>query len=134
MPLKTEIDYIRLYLEIEQTRLRDRLEIVFAIEPEALDAAVPNLMLLPLCEGAIANGASVRPGRARVEIRARLDGGEVRIDVREGPRRPRPARAPPGRSTSPSSARRGGASSSFTRSRTRSRARGPPRAGTRSLL
>ncbi len=85
VPLKTEIDYIRLYLEIEQTRLRDRLEIVFAIEPEALDAAVPNLMLLPLCEGAIANGASVRPGRARVEIRARLDGGEVRIDVREAP-------------------------------------------------
>ncbi len=85
VPLKTELEYIRLYLQIEQTRLRDRLEVVFAIETEALDAAVPNLVLLPLCEGAIANGASVRPGRSRVEIRAWLDGGEVRIEVRESP-------------------------------------------------
>ncbi|HWZ85659.1 MAG TPA: histidine kinase [Thermoanaerobaculia bacterium] len=83
VPLKTELEYIRLYLQIEQTRLRDRLEVVFAVEPEALDAAVPNLVLLPLCESAIANGASVRPGRARVEIRARLDGGSIRIDVSE---------------------------------------------------
>ena len=85
VPLKTELDYIRLYLQIEQTRLRDRLEVVFAIEPEALDAAVPNLVLLPLCESAIANGASVRPGRARVEIRARIEDAQVRIDVREAP-------------------------------------------------
>lgn len=83
VPLKTELEYIRLYLQIEQTRLRDRLEVVFAIEPEALDAAVPNLVLLPLCESAIANGVSVRPGKARVEIRARLEEGCVRIEVHE---------------------------------------------------
>ncbi len=83
VPLKTELEYIRLYLQIEQTRLRDRLEVVFAIEPEALDAAVPNLILLPLCESAIANGASVRPGGARVAIRARLEDATVRIEVHE---------------------------------------------------
>jgi two-component system LytT family sensor kinase len=85
VPLETELDYIRLYLQIEQTRLRDRLEVAFAIEPEALDAAVPNLVLLPLCEGAIANGASARPGRARVEIRARRDGLDLRLEVDEAP-------------------------------------------------
>jgi two-component system LytT family sensor kinase len=83
VPLKTELEYIRLYFQIEQTRLRDRLEVVFAIEPEALDAAVPNLFLLPLCESAIANGASVRPGKARVDIRARLEEGSIRIEVHE---------------------------------------------------
>ena len=85
VPLETELDYIRLYLQIEQTRLRDRLEIAYLIEPEALDAAVPNLVLLPLCEGAIANGASRRPGRARVEIRAQRDGHDLRLDVDEAP-------------------------------------------------
>ena len=85
VPLETELDYIRLYLQIEQTRLRDRLEVVFAIEPETLEAAVPNLVLLPLCEGAIANGASRRPGRARVEIRARRDGLDLRLEVDEAP-------------------------------------------------
>jgi hypothetical protein len=85
VPLETELDYIRLYLQIEQTRLRDRLEVAFAIEPDALDAAVPNLVLLPLCEGAIANGASRRPGRARVEIRARRDGLDLCLEVDEAP-------------------------------------------------
>ena len=85
VPLKTELEYIRLYLQIEQTRLKDRLAVVFAIEPEALDAAVPNLVLLPLCESAIANGVTVRPGGARVEIRARIDGERLRIQVAEAP-------------------------------------------------
>ena len=94
VPLKTELEYIRLYLQIEQTRLQDRLEVVFAIEPEALDAAVPNLILLPLVEGAIANGVSVRPGGARVEIHARLEPDALRLEVRER-RRSTPARLRP---------------------------------------
>ena len=85
MPLKTELEYIRLYLQIEQTRLQDRLEVSFAIEPEALDAAVPNLLLLPLVEGAIANGVSVRPGGARVGILARLEPDTLRLEVRAAP-------------------------------------------------
>jgi two-component system LytT family sensor kinase len=83
VPLKTELEYIRLYLQIEQTRLQDRLEVQFSIDPDALDAAVPNLILLPLIEGAIANGVSVRPGRARIGIYARPDSGELRLTVRE---------------------------------------------------
>jgi LytS/YehU family sensor histidine kinase len=81
--LKTELEYIRLYLQIEQTRLHDRLEVQFSIDPDALDAAVPNLILLPLIEGAIANGVSVRPGRARIGVQARPDADELRLTVRE---------------------------------------------------
>jgi two-component system LytT family sensor kinase len=88
VPLKTELEYIRLYLQIEQTRLQDRLEVVFAIEPDALDAAVPNLILLPLVESAIANGVSVRPGRARVAIHARLEPDALRLEVHESPSDP----------------------------------------------
>lgn len=83
VPLKTELEYIRLYLQIEQTRLQDRLEVEFDIDPEVLDAAVPNLILLPLIESAIANGVSVRPGRARIEIHARPDGGDLHVSVHE---------------------------------------------------
>jgi hypothetical protein len=96
VPLKTELEYIRLYLQIEQTRLQDRLEVRFAIAPEVLNAAVPNLILLPLAESAIANGISVRPGRAVIEIRARPENGELRLEVREAatePGSPAPADA-----------------------------------------
>jgi two-component system LytT family sensor kinase len=83
VPLRTELEYVRLYLQIEQTRLEDRLEVRFDLAPEALNAMVPNLILLPLAESAISNGAAVRPGRARVEIHARAEGGSLRIDVVE---------------------------------------------------
>lgn len=89
VPLKTELEYIRLYLQIEQTRLRDRLEVRYAVEPEALDAAVPNLILLPLAESAIANGISLRPGRATIEIRAWPENGELRLEVHEEAAEPR---------------------------------------------
>jgi len=83
--LKSELEALRVYLQIEQTRLRDRLEVVFSIEPDALDAAVPNLLLLPLCESAIANGASSRPGGARVEVLARVGNDELLVEIREEP-------------------------------------------------
>src|SRR4029453_15394111 len=68
-----------------QRGLRHPLGVVFSIEPEALDAAVPNLVLLPLCEGAIANGVSARPGGGRIEIRARLVDASLHVAVRETP-------------------------------------------------
>ncbi len=83
VPLQTELEYIRLYLQLEQTRLGERLEVGFAVEPEALEAAVPNLVLLPLVESAIANGVAARAGGGRVEVRARVEPGGLRLDVRE---------------------------------------------------
>ena len=83
VPLRTELDYIRLYLQIEQTRLQDRLDVRYAIAPEVLNAAVPNLILLPLAESAIANGISLRSGRAVIEIRAWAENGELRLEVHE---------------------------------------------------
>ena len=88
VPLKTELEYIRLYLQIEQTRLRDRLAVSFAIDPGALEAAVPNLILLPLIESAIANGVSVRPGKAHITIQAWPDADELRVAVHENPAEP----------------------------------------------
>ncbi len=85
VPLRKELEYIRLYLQIEQTRLRDRLEVSFEIQPEALDAAVPNLLLLPLVEGAIASGVAGQAVGVRVQIFARLDPDALRLEVRSTP-------------------------------------------------
>jgi hypothetical protein len=85
VPLKTELEYIRLYLQIEQTRLSDRLEVTFAIDPGAHEAPVPNLILLPLIESAIANGVSLRPGKTHVAIHAKPVSDELRITVQENP-------------------------------------------------
>jgi signal transduction histidine kinase len=73
-PLKEELDFLSKYLEIEQTRFRDRLTVVFDVRPDVLDALVPNLILQPLVENSIKHGIGPRPTPGRIEICARRAG------------------------------------------------------------
>jgi two-component system LytT family sensor kinase len=80
VPLSTELDFVERYLEIEQIRFEDRLEVRFDIAPQTLDAEVPNLILQPLVENAIRHG--IVPERtALIRICAQLTGGKLLLQV-----------------------------------------------------
>jgi two-component system LytT family sensor kinase len=79
--LKDEIEFLGRYVEIEQTRFGDRLSVDFQIEPETLDAEVPNLILQPLVENAIRHGVARRSGPGRVIVRARRAAGRLELVV-----------------------------------------------------
>ena len=81
--LKEELDFLSKYLEIEQTRFRDRLTVVFDVQPDTLDALVPNLILQPLVENSIKHGIGPKPTPSRVEIGARRAGGMLELEVRD---------------------------------------------------
>ena len=81
--LKDELDFLSKYLEIEQTRFRDRLTVVFDVHSDTLDALVPNLLLQPLVENAIKHGIGPRPTPGQITVRARRAGAMLELDVQD---------------------------------------------------
>jgi signal transduction histidine kinase len=94
--LKDELEFLQKYLEIEQARFGDRLTVEFSIDPETLDAQVPNLILQPLVENSIRHAVAVRIEPGHIAVKARRVEDALELTVRDnGPG------MPPGRLASP---------------------------------
>jgi signal transduction histidine kinase len=81
VPLDVELDFLRLYLEIERIRYGDRLTVSFGIEPGTVDALGPTLILQPLVENAVRHGIAKKPGPGRIEIDAFRAGEDLVLRV-----------------------------------------------------
>jgi signal transduction histidine kinase len=81
--LQSELEFLSKYVQIEQTRFGDRLVVQFDVEPSALDAQVPHLILQPLVENAIKHGVAKRAGPGHIAISARRDGDKLHLEVRD---------------------------------------------------
>jgi two-component system, LytTR family, sensor kinase len=96
VPLKDELEFLQKYLEIEQARFGDRLTVEFVIDPETLDAQVPNLILQPLVENSIRHAVAVRIEPGHIAVKAKRAGDTLELSVRDnGPG------MPPGRLAAP---------------------------------
>jgi two-component system, LytTR family, sensor kinase len=81
--LQEELEFLRRYLEIEQVRYQDRLTVEMNIEPQTLQAEVPNMILQPIIENAIRHGISQRVSRGRIEVCASQVGERLRLAVKD---------------------------------------------------
>jgi LytS/YehU family sensor histidine kinase len=81
--LKQELDFIQPYLEIEKARLGPRLTVDMRIDPEVMDASVPNMILQPLVENAIRHGIAVRSQPGMIQIHAQRNNGALRLGVKD---------------------------------------------------
>jgi two-component system, LytTR family, sensor kinase len=81
--LREELELLDRYLEIEQTRFRDRLRVRMMIEPSALSVRVPRLLLQPIVENAIRHGIAPRAAAGSIEVEARCQGGSLQLRVRD---------------------------------------------------
>lgn len=89
IPLSDEVEHLQRYLRIEETRFGDRLTVRWEVEPAALDALVPPLILQPLVENALKHGVAARIEPATLVVRAATAGDRLRISVRnDGPMLP----------------------------------------------
>ncbi|HLH67582.1 MAG TPA: histidine kinase [Candidatus Dormibacteraeota bacterium] len=81
--LADELIYTRQYLQLEQARLGDRLQLRLHIDPEVLNTTVPTLVVQPLVENAIKHGIEAAHGGGTVEIRAEDQDDECLIVVKD---------------------------------------------------
>lgn len=79
--LRQELEFLRLYLDIEQARFEERLHVQFNIDPAALDALVPNMILQPLVENAVRHGIANKVENGEISISARRRGGDLLLKV-----------------------------------------------------
>jgi len=75
VPLSRELTMLQKYIDIQQMRFRDRLQVEMDIAPNTLSALVPNMVLQPLVENAIRHGIGPRraPGQVRISSRQVFD-------------------------------------------------------------
>jgi two-component system sensor histidine kinase AlgZ len=76
-PLADEVELCRQYLELEQLRLGDRLQVEWNVKSMPGDALVPPLVLQPLLENAVYHGIEPSSAPGIVSINLFLTRGEV---------------------------------------------------------
>jgi signal transduction histidine kinase len=81
VPLSEEMELVREYLSIEETRFRDRLQTSVCASEAALDCLVPPLILQPIVENAIRHGISAVSSSGRVDVKADVTDGHLRLSV-----------------------------------------------------
>ena len=79
--LQEELELLARYLEIEQTRFRDRLRVRLNVEADTLSARVPRLLLQPIVENAIRHGIARRSSAGCVEVQAERTAASLRIRI-----------------------------------------------------
>ena len=77
-----EMQIVRAYLEVEQSRLGDRLTVQIHVEDAALAVAIPVLSIQPLVENAIKHGVSqqTEPGYVRISVRQDREGLHIVVE------------------------------------------------------
>jgi two-component system, LytTR family, sensor kinase len=68
--VREEIEFVRRYLEIEEARFRDRVQVAIHLAPEVAEMKVPALLLQPIVENAIKHG-----------LAPKLEGGSLTISA-----------------------------------------------------
>jgi signal transduction histidine kinase len=79
--LEDEVAFVRNYLALERLRLGERLRLIEDIDSDALELAVPPLLLQPLVENAVRHGLAPRRAGGTIRLTIRADDSALAIEV-----------------------------------------------------
>lgn len=81
--LEEELDHVKSYLQIEEARFEDRLEVEMDIDPTLLHLKIPTFTLQPLIENAIKHGISNMLEKGVTRIRAYRENDLAFIEIED---------------------------------------------------
>lgn len=81
--LNEELQFLRSYLDIEQTRFSDKLEVVFDVREDVLNAIVPHLALQPIVENSVKHGIAQLTEGGKIEINAKKIGDKLQLQIKD---------------------------------------------------
>jgi signal transduction histidine kinase len=81
VPLWRELEFLRLYLSIEEVRFKDRLRVRIAADPGLSDAFVPHMVLQPLVENAVRHGLGQSEEAVTIDVSAAEHNGSLALIV-----------------------------------------------------
>ncbi len=81
VPLKEELQFTLMYLQIEKFRFGDRFDYIVDIDPLANDVRVPIMSIQPLAENACKHGLQAIKGGGVVRIEARMSERGLTVSV-----------------------------------------------------
>ncbi len=80
--LRSELENLRLYLDIEKVRFGEKLILEEEISPECYDCEIPVLLLQPLYENAVKHGVYESTESVRIITKAKIIDGFIEIIIR----------------------------------------------------
>ena len=81
--VKRELDLLGCYVDIQRARFGARLDATTNVDPAALDAAIPVLLLQTVVENAIRHGLARRTNAGRIDVAIRRNSDRVTVTVRD---------------------------------------------------
>jgi len=79
--LGEELDFTKVTLELEQERLKKRLEVVYEIDDSLLQTRVPPMLLQPITENAIKHGIAPHIDGGKVVVAIKRNADKIRITI-----------------------------------------------------
>lgn len=79
--LEEELNYLKMYLDIERVRFGHRLEVDFDVNQEFYSIKLPQLLIQPLVENAIKHGLYGVTGRVKIEVSGYKEGSYFILEV-----------------------------------------------------
>jgi len=81
VPLWRELEFLRLYLSIEQVRFEDRLKVLIVPNTALSEVLVPHMVLQPIVENAVRHGLGQSEEAVTIEVAASSNHGTLTLAV-----------------------------------------------------